>query len=134
VGVNDGVAVLQAVGDAFAARSREALGQLFADDIVMLGTIGGLDEQRVMRGREAVLDYFEEIVDPWNNFEVDFEQVVKAPEDTYVVLMREVGRSPRADIEIVSETAMVLRIRDGVVHEMRGYLDREAALKAAGAS
>jgi ketosteroid isomerase-like protein len=105
---------------------------MFADDVVMHGTIGGLDEQRVMRGRAEVLDYFEEIIDPWEGFAVDFEQVVEGPDDTYVVLMREVGRSPRADVEMVSETAMVLRIRDGVVHEMRGYLDRDAALAAAG--
>jgi ketosteroid isomerase-like protein len=132
--VSDGVAVLQAIGDAFASRSRVALGRMFADDVVMHGTIGGLDEQRVMRGREEVLDYFEEIIDPWEGFAVDFEKVVEGPDDTYVVLMREVGRSPRADVEMVSETAMVLRIRDGVVHEMRGYLDRDAALAAAGVS
>jgi ketosteroid isomerase-like protein len=134
VGVSDGVAVLQAIGEAFAARDREALGRTFAEDVVWHGTIGGLDEQQVMRGREAALDYFEEIVEPWDDFQVAFEQIVSAPDDTYVVLMRETGRSPRADVEMVRETAMLLRIRDGVVTEMRGYLDREAALEAAGVS
>jgi ketosteroid isomerase-like protein len=132
--MSEGVAVLQAIGDAFASRDREALGRLFAEDVVWHGTIGGLDEQRVMRGREVALDYYEEIVDPWDDFKVDFEQVVTAPDDTYVVLMREVGRTPRADVEMVRETAMVIRIHDGVVTEMRGYLDREAALQAAGVS
>jgi ketosteroid isomerase-like protein len=132
VHVTDGVAVLQAIGVAFGSRDRDALGRAFADDVVMRGTIGGLDEQRVMRGREEVLDYFAEIVEPWDDFEVEFEQVVTAPDETYVVLMREVGRSPRADVEMARETAMVLRLRDGVVAELRGYLDREAALAAAG--
>jgi ketosteroid isomerase-like protein len=125
--------LVRAIGDAFASGSREDLGRTFADDIVMLGTVGGLDEQRVMRGREEVLDYFAEIVDPWERLEVEFDGVVEAG-DNVVLLMREIGRTARADVEMVSETAMVLRVRDGLIAEMRGYLDRDAALAAAGAA
>jgi ketosteroid isomerase-like protein len=107
--------------------------EYLADDVVMRGTVGGLDEQLVLEGREAAVGYFREIVEPWDELKVEILRVVEQG-DRFVLLMRETGRTTRAAIEISRDTAFVGRIADGRVAEMRGYLDQAAALEAAGVS
>jgi ketosteroid isomerase-like protein len=117
--------------DALAAGDSEALGATLAPDVVMLGTRGGLDEERVIRGRQAVLDYFDEIAEPWETIEVEIEQIVQG-DDAFVVFMREIGRSAHTGVEVSRATAVAARVADGAIVELRGYLDREEALAAAG--
>jgi ketosteroid isomerase-like protein len=49
-----------------------------------------------------------------------------------VAFWRETGRSRHSDLEVESQTATVFRVRDGLIIEMTGYLDRDEALRAAG--
>jgi ketosteroid isomerase-like protein len=108
-----------------------AFSEMLDPDVVWFGTRGGLDESRVMRGRDAVLAYSREIQEPWAKLGVEIEQVIEAG-DAVVVFMREWGRARQGGPEVENDTAMIFKLQNERVVEMTGYLDREEALRAAG--
>jgi ketosteroid isomerase-like protein len=115
------------------AQDTTALADLLDPDVVWFGTRGGLDESQVMRGPAAVLDYMVEIQEPWEEFGVEIEQIIEA-DDGIVVFMRETGRSRHGGPEVQNYTAMIFKVRRERVVEIAGYLDRDEALRAAGAA
>jgi ketosteroid isomerase-like protein len=100
-------------------------------DVVWFGTRGGLDQDQVLRGPEAVLEYVREIREPWERFDFEVERFMTAG-DTVVVFMRETGRPHQSSVDIQNDTAMVFTVRDEKIVEMTGYLDRDEAVRAAG--
>jgi ketosteroid isomerase-like protein len=117
-------AFFDAVGDANLAEHLDP-------EVVWFGTRGGLDESRVMRGPQAVLDYLREIQDAWESFDVEVERLLESG-DSVVVFMREKAHARQGGVELQDNTAMILTVRNGKIVEMRGYLDRDEALRAAG--
>jgi ketosteroid isomerase-like protein len=105
------------------------VGKYVAPDGVFRGTVGGIEESAVVRGPEAVTTYLREVAGTWEEWRLEAEQVHRSG-DTFVVFWRETSRA--RDIEMHTESATNFTIRDGKVVEARGYLDRNAALAAAG--
>jgi ketosteroid isomerase-like protein len=64
-------------------------------------------------------------------YRIDPEEVIDAG-DKVVVFQREYQRGRSSGIEIVTETAAIIYLRDARIVRMQGYLDRAAALEAAG--
>ena len=54
--------------------------------------------------------------------------------DKVVVLLHEYRRGKGSGIELEDDTAVVVTIQDGRIVGMQGYMDQDAALKAAGLS
>src|SRR4051794_2313306 len=104
---------------------------LFDPDVVWLGTVGGLDQDQVMRGPEAVIAYAREIREPWQSFRYEVEQMTEIG-DAIVVFLLEAGQPRQGGPEVQGQTAMVITVREGRIAEMRGYLDRDEAVEAAG--
>lgn len=105
--------------------------EMLDEEVVQYGTRGGIDQDRVVRGREAVVEYWDEVVDSWEGIEVEVDRLVDAG-DVVVVFWRETARSRHSDVEIQSDTAIVVRVEAGKVVELRGYMDPEEAMEAAG--
>jgi ketosteroid isomerase-like protein len=124
-----GLEVIEAVCDAVQAGDFTAIAANVAPDVIFRGTVGGIDEAVVLRGPDAFVRYFGDVADTWDEWRLEPEQVVRAG-DTFVVFWHETTRSH--ELEMHNETATVFSVRDGKVVEARGYLDRAAALAAAG--
>jgi ketosteroid isomerase-like protein len=121
--------VIEALCTAVAAGDFDALEGYIAPDGVFLGTVGGIDEEAVLRGPAAFMSYWNDVAATWDEWRIEPEQVHENG-DTFVVFWHETTKS--RDIEMHNETASVFIVRDGKVVEGRGYLDRRAALEAAG--
>jgi ketosteroid isomerase-like protein len=119
--------------EAMAANDWSNPGKTLDPDVVQYGTRGGIDQDRVIRGREAVLDYWREIQQAWAGLEIEIEQLLDAG-DKIVVFMRETARSRHSDLDVHTDTAMVSTVRNGMIVEVRGYMDRDEALEATGLS
>jgi ketosteroid isomerase-like protein len=119
--------------DLVAAQDSTALADMLDPEVVWFGTRGGLDENQVLRGPAAVLEYMREIQEPWEEFGVEIEQVIEA-DDGIVVFMRETGRPRHGGPEVENYTAMIFKVTEERVVEIAGYLDRDEALRAAGAA
>jgi ketosteroid isomerase-like protein len=117
--------------DALNAGDVEGAAELTHPDVVMYGTRGGIDQDRVFRGRQSVVDYWNDVGDTWAAVRFEPERIIESG-DVIVVFWRETARSARSELEIKAETAGVLKVRDGKIAELRGYMDRAEALRAAG--
>ena len=126
-----GEAVIRAFFEAAEERDYDRISQLFDPESVWLGTSGGLDAHRVIRGPDAVVSYFKEVDELWLRMELKLERLIEG-DGLIVAFMREIGQSGRGEMEMENETAAVFRIREGRILEVRGYLDRDEALREAG--
>ncbi len=115
------------------SRDSAAISELVDPEAVWYGTRGGLDQDRVVRGPAQWLEYIGEIQGTWEGLEIEVERAIEVG-DRVVALTRETARTRDGALEVRSETAVVLRIREGRIVEARGYLDRDEALRAAGAT
>lgn len=123
-------AVVRKFFELYGEGDTEGISELIEPGVVWLGTYGGLDAHRVIRGSDAFLEYMQEIEQAWERFEVEVERLIESG-DTVVALLRETARG-RGTIDVQSQTAVVFKVRDARIIEGRGYLDRDAALEAAG--
>ena len=127
------VPFIQRFLDLVVAQDTTALTDMLDPQVVWFGTRGGLDESQVVRGPAAVLEYMLEIQEPWEEFGVEIERIIEAGNGV-VVFMRETGRARHGGPEVQNDTAMIFKVKRERVVEITGYLDRDEALRAAGAA
>ena len=109
-----------------------AIGRLVDPELEFHGTVGGLQEGEVARGRAEIERVFEnEDLAAWDLRRLDPEEFIDAG-DSVVVLVHEYRRGRGSGIEVEAETAMVLKVREGRVVRMQGYMDRGLELRTAG--
>lgn len=70
-------------------------------------------------------------LEAWEERRIDPEEFLHV-DDLVVVLLHEYRRGRNSGVELENDTAVVFTVRDGRVVRIQGYMDRDAALKAAG--
>jgi len=109
----------------------EEMAKLLDPDVAQYGTVGGVEEGTVARGPGEITRLYESEADAWDRQRTEPERLIDAG-DRVVVFQREYQRGRSSGLELVVETAAVVDLRDGRVVRIQGYMDRAAALKAAG--
>ena len=125
----------RAVSRSFAATKRGDLGFLLAafydPDVEWHGTIGGLDEGSLRRGHQAVMRGFEEYYAAWERLDLRPEEIIDTG-DELIVLVHEVARGRHSGVVVETDTATISTFREGMVVRVRGFMDQQKALEAAG--
>ena len=120
--------------EAFLGGDAERTAQLVDPDVEFHGTVGGLQEGQVAHGQSEIDQQFEEVdLEAWEERRLEAEEFIDAG-DEVVVLLHEYRRGRGSRIELESETAVVVAVSGGRVVRIQGYMDRDAALAAAGLS
>ncbi len=88
-------------------------------------------EGETFRGREGIDRYFRSLGIAWERFHVHREEFREA-EDLVVMLGRLEGRGIGSGVPVDSSLGMVFDLRGGMISRIRGYLDHDEALRAAG--
>jgi ketosteroid isomerase-like protein len=114
-------------------RDWDRLAELFDRDAEQHGTVGGLEEGFVARGVDEIRQVLESAEEAWDEQWVEPEKFIDAG-DQVVVFQREYQRGKTSGIELAADTAAVLDLRDGRIVRVQGFMDRAAALAAAGLS
>jgi ketosteroid isomerase-like protein len=114
-------------------RHWDLMAELLDPNVAQHGTVGGLEEGSVVRGRSEIAQLYESEADAWDQQRIEAERLIGAG-DQVVVFQREYQRGRSSGLELVVETAAVLDLRDGRVVRIQGYMDRATALSAAGVS
>jgi ketosteroid isomerase-like protein len=127
------VEVVRQVYECVNERRWDELAELLDPDVAQYGTVGGLEEGAVVRGRSEIRQMYETEADAWDRQRIDPERLIDAG-DRVVVFQREYQRGRSSGLELVVETASVIDLRNGRVVRIQGYMDRAAALRAAGLS
>ena len=111
----ENVEVVRAAQEAMVAGDIETALEYLDPEIEWHGTVGGLDEGAVYRGRDEVVQGF-----------------IDAPGDEVVVFFHEVARGRESGVVVETDTGTVNTVRGGRIVRVRGFMDRDEALRAAG--
>jgi ketosteroid isomerase-like protein len=125
------VEIVRRVYECVNERRWDALAELLDPDVAQYGTVGGLEEHTVVRGPSEIAQLYRSESDAWDRQRIEPERLIDAG-DQVVVFQREYQRGRSSGLELVDETASVIDLRDGRVVRIQGYMDRAAALRAAG--
>ena len=129
----ENVEIVKRSYEAFNRRDWDRASELLDPDVELHGTIGGLEEDVVVRGPDGIRQRFEiEDNEIWDEHRIEPQEFIDAG-DQVVVFQREYQRG-KSGVELVIDTASILDLRDGRIVRMQGYMDRAAALEAAGLS
>lgn len=109
------------------------LEDLVDPDVEQHSTIGGLEQGRVLHGLAEIRRDYELVEESWDEHRMEVDDVIDAG-DRVVLLHREYQRGRGSGVELQIEAAVVFDLRDGRISRIQGYLDRGAALGAAGLS
>jgi ketosteroid isomerase-like protein len=125
------VEIVRRVYECVNQRRWDALADLLDPDVAQFGTVGGIEEATVVRGPSEIARLYESEADAWDRQRIEPERLIDAG-DQVVVFQREYQRGRSSGLELVDETASVIDLRNGRVVRIQGYMDRAAALRAAG--
>jgi ketosteroid isomerase-like protein len=120
--------------EAFLGGDQKTTARLTDPEVEFHGTVGGLEEGRVAHGLAQIAQVFEEEdLEAWEERRLEAEEFIDAG-DNVVVLLHEYRRGRGSGVELETDTAVVCAVREGRVVRIQGYMDRSAALEAAGLS
>ena len=110
----------------------ERVAELLDPNVEMHGTVGGLEEGQVTHGLPQMIHGFEsEDLEAWEERRLEPQEYLHV-DDLVVVLLHEYRRGRESGVELENDTAVVFTVRDGRIVRMQGYMDQDAARKAAG--
>jgi ketosteroid isomerase-like protein len=130
----ENVEIVRAANEAFLAGDIERALDALDPEIEWHATVGGLDEGRVYRGRDQVVQAFADYFAVWERMEMRAEKYIDAGGDEVVVFHHEVAKGRESGAVVETDTGTVQTVRDGKIVRVRSYLDRPKALEAAGLS
>lgn len=93
---------------------------------------GGIDEGRVYRGSDEVVQAFVDYFEIWERMEMRADDYIDAGGDDVVVFHHEVAKGRASGVVVETDTGTVNTVRDGKIVRVRSYMDRKQALQAAG--
>ncbi len=86
-----------------------------------------------MLGLSEIRRDYESVEQTWAEHRVESQEFIDAG-DRVVVFLREYQRGKQSGIVLTIDTALIVDLRHGRIVRMQGYIDRGAALRAAGLS
>jgi ketosteroid isomerase-like protein len=130
----ENVKVVREAVESFLTGDAERTARLVDPEVQFHGTVGGLEEGRIAHGLSEIMASFEaDDLEAWEERRLVPEAFIDAGENV-VVLLHEYRRGRGSGITLESETAVVCSVSDGRIVRIQGYMDRVAALQAAGLS
>jgi len=97
------------------------------DPEIEMIVVGGPEPVRWI-GRESVRAQNKSFSSVWGDYRVEAEQVRELDDERMLVLTRYSGRAKTSGLEVRTEGAHVLHVRDGKVTRYVRYWDRDRAL------
>lgn len=105
-----------------------------ADDVVWLEVSGWLEQEgREVRGRERLERNLLGLLDAWESYRLELEEVHEAGERV-VAVVRELARGRTSGVEVDSLWGYLITVTDGKLARVEAYRDPATALAAAGLS
>jgi ketosteroid isomerase-like protein len=129
----ENVKLVREAFEAFWGGDAEKAAELIDPEVELLGTVGGLQEGEVAHGQSEIDEQLEGDLEAWEERRLEAEEFIDAG-DNVVVMLHEYRRGRGSGIELETKTGVVVAVKGGRVVRIQGYMDRGAALGAAGLS
>ena len=128
----ENVKLVREAFESFLGGDQEKTAQLVDPEVEFHGTVGGLQEGQIAYGQSDIDQTFEsQDLEAWEERRLEPEEFIVVG-DQVVVLLHEYRRGKGSGVELEIETAVVVGVSGGRVVRIQGYMDRGAALEAAG--
>jgi ketosteroid isomerase-like protein len=130
----ENVEIVRKLYESLNRRDWDGLRQICDVDVEFRGTIGGLEEARLMRGIEGLKRVTEqEDSEIWDEHVTEPQKLTEVG-DQVLVIQREYQRGKSSGVDVVVDLAVVFDLRDGRIVRAQPYMDPAAAIKAVGLS
>ena len=130
----ENVEIVRALYGALNDRDWDRFAGVCHPDVELRGTIGGLEEDRLIRGVDGIRRVTErEDAEVWDENRVEPRKLIDAGEQV-VVLQREYDKGKSSGVEVVVDMAAVVDVRHGRVVRVQPYMEAADALKTVGLS
>ena len=129
----ENVEIVRRFSELWQRRDWDAMADLGDPSVEQHGSVGGLEEGRVLRGMTEIRRDYESVEKTWDEHRVEPQELIDAG-DRVVLFIREHQRGKSSGIELVVDTAVVFDLRDRRIVRIQGYMDRAEALEAVGLS
>jgi len=113
-------------------RDADALVALVSRDVEWEDSVFWSEPARVYRGRAEVRGWFNKIMEPWESFHIEVEEITEAADDRVSMGGVLTTRGKGSGVETEVRGWFVLWIADGKITRRQVFLDRDEALEAAG--
>ncbi len=112
----------------------DAFVALVSPDVDWEDSVFWSEPARVYRGRAEVRGWFNKVMEPWESFHIEVEEITEAVDDRVFVGGLLTTRGKGSGVETGVRGCFVLWIADGKITRRQAFLDRNEALEAAGLS
>jgi ketosteroid isomerase-like protein len=129
----ENVEIVRRFAEAWERGDRDVFAELADPNVELHGTVGGVEEGRVTRGMSEIGREYESAEEMWEEHRIEIQELIDAG-DRVVIFQREYQRGKSSGVELVLDAAALVDIREGRIVRVQGYMDRAAALEAAGVS
>jgi ketosteroid isomerase-like protein len=127
----ENVEIVRRFADHWQRQEWDALADLADPSVEQHGTVGGIEEGRIVRGIDAIGRDYQSVESSWDEHRVEPQEFFDAG-DQVVLFLREFQRGKGSGIELVVDTAVVFDLHEKRIVRIQGYMDRSQALEAAG--
>jgi ketosteroid isomerase-like protein len=127
----ENVEIVSRFAEAWARGDWAAAAELADPQVEQHPTVGGVEAGRVLRGVSEIRRDYERVEDTWDEHRIEVEQILDAG-DRVVLFQREYQRGRSSGVELEIEAAVIFDLANGRITRVQGYMDRAAALGAAG--
>jgi ketosteroid isomerase-like protein len=127
------VEIVRHFSECWEQRDWDGMADLCDPNVELHGTVGGVEEGSVLRGLNEIRREYESVEEMWDEHRLEVEELIDAG-DRVVGFQREFQRGRSSGVELVIDTATIFDLSEGRIVRLQGYMDRTAALKAAGLS
>ena len=124
------IATARRIFDAWAVGDFAANRGLLAPDIKVSWSEPPVD--MVSRGPEEVSKRLTQLLDQWEDFRAEAEELIPIGESSILVTARQRAKGKGSGVAVDARVYIVLTFRDDEVSEVHWHFDREHALSAAG--
>jgi ketosteroid isomerase-like protein len=127
------ISVVRAFADAITERDVDAALELCHPEIEFFSMLGQL-EARPFRGYAGIRRYFKEVDATWDEWRVEVEQLVAAPDGCVVIVMSTHMRGKESGLPFAQRVAHLWAFKDEKLWRATLYRDPDEALRAAQSS
>jgi ketosteroid isomerase-like protein len=117
--------------DAF-KRGLDAMAEFWNPDIDWRAAAGAADDVGVMRGTEALLRYYEDWIESFDELHAEVEEVIFESDERCAVVVRNSGRPRGSKAVVRGRYFVVCTVRQGRIVSGREYQSRAEVLEAVG--
>jgi ketosteroid isomerase-like protein len=126
----DKLDVVRRVNDLWLAGDVEGALALFHPEAVIDMTVR--PDGQIYTGPNGMYQAMRVWIESWDDYDFANEEYADAGEDRVLVLWRERGRGKGSDIEVELVGGSVWKVREGLVTYVKPFIERGAAIAAAG--